>query len=101
MRFMMLMIPKDTKPRRRARCRGRAVAAMMKITRSCREGRRAACIDGLHPPDGRPDHLCWRRPKVTDGPFAEAKEVLGGYWMIKVKSRQEAIDWPCKLCFGQ
>jgi hypothetical protein len=36
------------------------------------------------------------KPKVTDGPFAEAKEVLGGYWMIKVKSRQEAIDWACK-----
>ena len=32
-------------------------------------------------------------PKVTDGPFAEAKEVLGGYWMIQVKSREEAIEW--------
>jgi len=30
---------------------------------------------------------------VTDGPFAEAKEVLGGYWMIEVKSREEAIAW--------
>jgi hypothetical protein len=30
---------------------------------------------------------------VTDGPFAEAKEVLGGYWMIQVKSRAEAIEW--------
>jgi hypothetical protein len=33
------------------------------------------------------------KPTVTDGPFPEAKEVLGGYWMINVKSRQEAIDW--------
>jgi hypothetical protein len=33
------------------------------------------------------------KPKVTDGPFAEAKEVLGGYWMIDVRSRQEAIEW--------
>jgi len=33
------------------------------------------------------------KPKVTDGPFAEAKEVLGGYWMIQVKSRDEAIAW--------
>jgi hypothetical protein len=33
------------------------------------------------------------KPKVTDGPFAEAKEVLGGYWMIQVKSREEAIEW--------
>ena len=30
---------------------------------------------------------------VTDGPFAEAKEVVGGYWMIQVKSKQEAIAW--------
>jgi hypothetical protein len=33
------------------------------------------------------------RPRVTDGPFSEAKEVLGGYWMIQVKSREEAIQW--------
>ncbi len=33
------------------------------------------------------------RPHVTDGPFPEAKEVLGGYWMIQVKSREEAIAW--------
>jgi hypothetical protein len=38
-------------------------------------------------------------PKVTDGPFAEAKEVLGGYWMIQVKSREEAIEW-AKRCPG-
>jgi len=34
---------------------------------------------------------------VTDGPFAEAKEVIGGYWMIEVKSREEAIEW-AKRC---
>jgi hypothetical protein len=33
------------------------------------------------------------KPKVADGPFAEAKEVLGGYWMIQVKSKEEAIEW--------
>jgi hypothetical protein len=30
---------------------------------------------------------------VTDGPFAEAKEVIGGYWMIEAKSREEAVEW--------
>ena len=30
---------------------------------------------------------------MTDGPFAEAKEVIGGYWMIQVKSKEEAIEW--------
>ena len=33
------------------------------------------------------------KPVVTDGPFAESKEVLGGYWMIDVASRDEAIAW--------
>ena len=33
---------------------------------------------------------------MTDGPFTEAKEVLGGYWMIDVKSREEAIAWASK-----
>ncbi len=33
---------------------------------------------------------------MTDGPFAEAKEVLGGYWMIDVASRDEAIAWARK-----
>jgi hypothetical protein len=30
---------------------------------------------------------------VTDGPFVEAKEVIGGYWMIQVKSKEEALEW--------
>jgi len=30
---------------------------------------------------------------VIDGPFAETKELVGGYWVCKVKSKQEAIDW--------
>jgi len=33
------------------------------------------------------------KPTVTDGPFAESKEVIGGYWIIQVRSREEAIEW--------
>jgi hypothetical protein len=33
------------------------------------------------------------KPKVIDGPFTEAKELIGGYWIIQVKSREEAIEW--------
>ena len=33
------------------------------------------------------------KPTVTDGPFAETKELIAGFWMWKVKSKQEAIDW--------
>jgi hypothetical protein len=39
--------------------------------------------------------------QVTDGPFAETKEIVAGYWMIKVKSRAEAIAWARKVPFNQ
>ena len=54
-------------------------------------------LDGLHPPSmGARISFSGGRPKVTDGPFAEAKEVVGGYWMIQVKSKEEAIEWACR-----
>ena len=41
------------------------------------------------------------KPQVTDGPFAETKELIGGYWMIRVKSREEAIAWAVRVPFDQ
>jgi hypothetical protein len=43
--------------------------------------------------DGRAGRFAGGKPKVIDGPFVEAKEVLGGYWIIDVKSKEEAIEW--------
>ncbi|MFD0590149.1 YciI family protein [Paenibacillus sp. GCM10027627] len=37
------------------------------------------------------------KPKVTDGPFTEAKEVIAGYTLIEVKSREEAIEWAMRM----
>jgi hypothetical protein len=55
-------------------------------------------LDGLHPPSaGARVSFATGTPAVTDGPFAESKEVLGGYWMIDVASREEAIAW-AKRC---
>ena len=54
-------------------------------------------LDGLHPPStGARVSFATGKPVVTDGPFAETKEVLGGYWMIDVNSREEAIAWAKK-----
>ena len=36
-------------------------------------------------------------PSVTDGPFAEAKEVVGGYWMIQVRDKEEAVEWASRV----
>src|SRR3974390_2774378 len=95
MRFMMLMIPKGyenaapgTMPD------AKAVAAMMKYNESLQKAGVLLALDGLHPPStGVRVSFSGGKPKVTDGPFAEAKEVLGGYWMIQVKSKEEAIEW--------
>ena len=37
------------------------------------------------------------KTSIIDGPFAETKELIAGYWVINVKSRQEAIDWARKI----
>jgi len=58
--------------------------------------------DGLHPPSmGARVSFKGGKPLVTDGPFAEAKEVLGGYWMIDVASRDEAIAWAKRCPAGE
>jgi hypothetical protein len=95
MRFMMLMIPKGyetaspgTMPD------AKAVAAMMKYNESLQKAGVLLALDGLHPPSmGARVTFSGGKPKVTDGPFAEAKEVIGGYWMIQVKSKEEALEW--------
>jgi hypothetical protein len=95
MRFMMLMIPKgyeSAKPG--AMPDANAVAAMMKYNESLQKAGVLLAVDGLHPPStGARVTFAGGKPKVTDGPFAEVKEVVGGYWMIQVKSREEAIAW--------
>jgi hypothetical protein len=66
----------------------------MKYNESLQKAGVLLALDGLHPPSmGARVTFAGGKPKVTDGPFAEAKEVLGGYWMIQVKSREEAIEW--------
>ena len=98
MRFMMLMIPRGyetaapgTMPP------ADAVAAMMKYNEQLKEAGVLITLDGLHPPStGARVSFATGKPVVTDGPFTESKEVIGGYWMIDVKSREEAIEWAKK-----
>jgi hypothetical protein len=75
-----------------------AVAAMMKYNEALKEAGVLITLDGLHPPaTGARVSFANGTPVVTDGPFTESKEVIGGYWMIDVKSRDEAIAW-AKRC---
>jgi len=95
MRFMMLMIPKGyEKAEPGAMPPADAVAAMMKYNEALQKAGVLLALDGLHPPaDGVRVSFSGGKPKVTDGPFTESKEVIGGYWMINVKSKAEAIEW--------
>ena len=101
MRFMMLMLPKGYEQAKPGTMPdAKAVAAMMKYNEELRKAGVLVTLDGLHPPSmGARVSFSGGKPKVTDGPFAEAKEVIGGYWMINVKSRDEAIEW-AKRCPG-
>jgi hypothetical protein len=95
MRFMMLMIPKGyEKAAPGAMPDAKAVAAMMRYNESLQKAGVLLALDGLHPPSmGARVTFSEGKAAVTDGPFPEAKEVLGGYWMIQVKSKEEAIEW--------
>jgi hypothetical protein len=99
MRFMLLMIPSGYE----AAAPGtmppaEAVAAMMKYNEALKEAGVLITLDGLHPPSmGARVSFAGGKPVVTDGPFTESKEVIGGYWMIEVPSRDEAIAW-AKQC---
>ncbi|HEX4751362.1 MAG TPA: YciI family protein [Solirubrobacterales bacterium] len=98
MRFMMFMYPQipdeDWTPS------AEGVAAMGRYNEELRKAGMLLALDGLRPPsDGA--SVVWegREAKVVDGPFAEAKEVVGGYWIIQARSTEEAVEW-AKRCPG-
>jgi hypothetical protein len=104
MRFMMLVIPKGydaAKPGTMPDAD--AVKRMMAYNESLQKAGILLALDGLHPPSmGARLTFKAGKPTVTDGPFAEAKEVLGGYWMIQVRSKAEALEWArrCPMADG-
>ena len=102
MRFMMLMIPKvyqpGTPPGERAQegfaPPADAVDKMMRYNEELAKAGALIALDGLHPLlNGARVTFTKGKQSVTDGPYVESKEVLGGYWMIQVKSKEEAVAW--------
>ena len=102
MRFMMLMIPKGYESAAPGTVPdAKAVEAMMKYNEALQKAGVLLALDGLHPPSmGARVSFEGGKPKVTDGPFAEAKEVLGGFWVIDVPSRADAIEWATRCPGG-
>jgi hypothetical protein len=104
MRFMMLMLPAgqhDAAPD--ARPSVEAIEKMMGFNYTLQKAGVLLALDGLHPASsGARVTTAGGKVKVTDGPFAETREVVGGYWIIDVSSREEAIAWAsrCPLAPG-
>ena len=94
MRFMVLMIPGDKKVEAGALPDEKIIAAMMKYNEELAKAGVLLALDGLHPSSkGARIGFSGGKRTVTDGPFTEAKEVIGGYWLWQVKSKEEAIEW--------
>jgi hypothetical protein len=95
MRFMMLMIPKGYETAAPgAMPDASAVEAMMKYNESLKRAGVLISLEGLHPPaEGARISFEGGRPVVTPGPFPESREPLGGFWMIRVGSKEEAVQW--------
>jgi hypothetical protein len=102
MRFMMIMIPKGYEQAAPGTVPdAKAVEAMMKYNEALQKAGVLLSLEGLHPPSmGARVSFESGKPVVTDGPFTETKEVIGGYWMIQVASKAEAIQW-AKRCPGR
>jgi len=97
MRFMMLMIPtpeNQAKSEAGAMPEPELVAAMMKYNEAMSKAGILLSLDGLAPRSaGARVVFSGGKGTVVDGPYTEAKEVIGGYWMIQVGSKDEAVQW--------
>jgi hypothetical protein len=102
MRFMLIVIPKGyeqatpgTMPD------AESVARMMKFNESLQKAGVLLALDGLRPPsEGARVEFKAGKPHIVDGPFSETKECVGGYWMLQVRSREEAIAWASRAPMG-
>ena len=102
MRFMMLMIPQVQDTPENWTPSAETVAEMSRYNASLDEAGVLLALDGLHD-SAKGARIAFSTDgeiRVTDGPFTEAKELIGGYWMIQVRSKEEAVEW-AKRCPGR
>jgi hypothetical protein len=99
MRFMMFMYPGISEAEWQPSAE--AVGAMSRYNEELRKAGMLLSLDGLQPPsEGASVEFSGSTATVTDGPYAEAKEVVGGYWLIQARDKAEAVEW-AKRCPGE
>jgi hypothetical protein len=101
MKYMMLMIPavyqKGKNPGPDFVPEPEKVEQMMKFNEEMGKALKLLDLNGLHPQTtGARVSFSAGKPNVTDGPFIEAKEVLGGYWLVEADSKEEVVKWAAK-----
>jgi hypothetical protein len=102
MRFMMFMYPGIGTDAEEWAPSAEDVAEMGKYNEELNKAGVLLSLDGLRPPgDGARVRFSGGTPSVTDGPFSEAKEVVGGYWLIDVSSKEEAVEWASRCPANQ
>jgi hypothetical protein len=101
MRFMV-MVKNDAKSEAGVMPDEKLLSEMGKLNEEMTKAGVMLAGEGLHPTSkGTRVRYAAGKFTVVDGPFAEAKELLGGYWLIQVKSRDEAIEWIKRVPFRE
>jgi hypothetical protein len=99
MRFMMLMYPQISEENWQPDAE--AVSKMSRYNDELQKAGVLLALDGLHASSkGARVSFSGGRPTVTDGPFTEAKELIGGFWLIQARSKEEAVEWASR-CPGE
>jgi hypothetical protein len=98
MKFMMLMIPavyQGGKPAPGFTPDPKAMEAMGWFNEELGKAFKIESLNGLHPPQAMGARVSFGKgkPSITDGPFIETKEVLGGYWLLEAPSKEEVVKW--------
>lgn len=98
MKFMMLMIPavykNENKPGADFVPNPEIVEQMTRFNEEMGKAIKILDLNGLHPQlTGARVAFSNGKAKVTDGPFIETKEVLGGYWLVEADSKDEVLEW--------
>ncbi len=98
MQFMMLMIPNVYRDNRKLDAGWapdpKAIEEMTRFNEELGMAVKILSLNGLHPLSAGA-RVSFRKGKatVTDGPFIETKEVLGGYWMVEADSKEQLVKW--------
>jgi hypothetical protein len=100
MRFMMIMFPggyENAKPGTVPDLKD--METMRKYNEQLQKAGVLLALDGLTPPSTMGARVTFKggKSKITYCPFPEAKEVVGGFWIIQVKSREEALEWASRI----